>query len=160
LKKSHVIYDDMTLAAEPMTREVIIAPPTLPLCDAWTLMCRERFRHLPVVSDGLLVGILSDRDILLRSTLEAGEVVVPDTTVGAAATPAPYVCEPHTDVCDLVRMMTGEKIDAVPVVDDAKRLVGLVTSTDLMLLLIRLDEAKVPLPFQFELKEHSAVFPA
>jgi len=143
-----------------MTREVIIAPPDLSLCDAWTLMCRERFRHLPIVSNGMLVGILSDRDILVRSSLEGGEVSVPDTPVGAAASPAPYVCEPHTDVCDLVRIMTEKKIDAVPVIDGANRLVGLVTSTDLMLLLIRLDEAKIPLPFQFELKEHSATFAA
>jgi acetoin utilization protein AcuB len=146
----------MTLAREPMTRKVIISPPEMSLRDAWQIMQQERFRHLPVVSDGRLVGILSDRDIRLRSTLHDGEIVVPDTTVGEAATRSPYVCEPDADVCDLVRVMTGEKIDAVPVVDRDHTLVGLVTSTDLLLLLIRLDEAKVPLPFEFELEERAA----
>ena len=53
--------------------------------------------------------------------------------------------------------MTEKKIDAVPVVDGANQLVGLVTSTDLLLLLISREEAKIPLPFVFELEQHSAV---
>jgi acetoin utilization protein AcuB len=146
----------MTLAAEPMTRKVFIVPPEIPLSQAWALMCSERFRHLPVVSGGVLIGMLSDRDILLRATLRDGRVCVPETPVGEAATAWPHVCAPDTDVCDLVRVMTEKKIDAVPVVEGADRLVGLVTSTDLLLLLIRLDEAKIPLPFVFELEQHHA----
>ena len=42
-----------------MTRKVIVAPPELPLDRAWQLMRREQFRHLPVVSGGALVGIVS-----------------------------------------------------------------------------------------------------
>jgi CBS domain-containing protein len=145
----------MTLAAEPMTRKVVVVPPEIPLSSAWALMCRERFRHLPVVSGNALVGILSDRDILLRATMEGGKISVPDTPAGETLTPLPYVCEPHTDVCDLVRMMTEKKIDAVPVVDGADQLVGLVTSTDLLLLLIPLEQARIPLPFVFELEQHS-----
>jgi acetoin utilization protein AcuB len=148
----------MSLAAQTMTKKVIVAPPEMSLDHAWQLMCRMRFRHLPIVSGGRLIGILSDRDIFLRSSREDGEVVVPDTPVGEAATPSPFVCQPDTDVRDLVRLMTEQKIDAVPVIDDNSSLVGLVTSTDLLLLLVRLDEAKVPLPFVFEIEEHSAVF--
>lgn len=147
----------MTQAAEPMTRKVFVVPPELSLSAAWDLMCRERFRHLPVVSGQTLVGILSDRDILVRASLQDGHISVPDTPAGEAATPWPCVCEPTTDVCDLVRMMIEKKIDAVPVVNGANQLVGLVTSTDLLLLLIPLEEAKIPLPFLFELERHSAV---
>jgi len=139
----------MTRASEPMTRRVVVVPPELSLRAAWDTMERERFRHLPVVQGGVLVGILSDRDVLIRS--RPGDV--PVSPVGEAMSPAPFVCRPDTDVTDLVRLMTEEKIDAVPVVDAADRLVGLVTSTDLMLLLIQLDEAKTPLPFEFELHE-------
>ncbi len=147
----------MTLAAEPMTRKVVVVPPEMSLSAAWELMSRERFRHLPVVSGGTLIGILSDRDILQRSLRMGDKMSVPHTSVGEAATPWPYVCEPTTDVCDIVRMMTEKKIDAVPVVNGANKLVGLVTSTDLMLLLLRLDEAKMPLPFEFEVEEHVTV---
>lgn len=146
----------MTLAAEPMTRKVFVVSPDISLSAAWDLMCRERFRHLPVVSGQTLVGILSDRDILVRATMEGGSISVPDTPAGEAATPWPHVCEPNTDVTDVVRMMIERKIDAVPVVSDSNQLVGLVTSTDLLLLLIPLEEAKIPLPFVFDLEHHSA----
>ena len=146
----------MTQAAEPMTRKVFVVTPDTSLPAAWELMSRERFRHLPVVSGGTLVGILSDRDILARATKEPDRILVPDIRAGDAATPWPYVCDPQTDVCDLVRMMIEKKIDAVPVVDEAKQLVGLVTSTDLLLLLIPRDEAKMPLPFVFDLERYSA----
>ena len=145
----------MTLAKEPMTRKVFIVPPNLSLSEAWDLMCRERFRHLPVVSGGTLVAILSDRDILARATLTDGVIRVPDIPASEAATAWPHVCKPDTDVCDLVRLMTERKIDAVPVVKGAGQLVGLVTSTDLLLLLIRLGEAKIPLPFVFDLEQYS-----
>lgn len=145
----------MTLAAEPMTRKVFVVPPDISLSSAWDLMRRERFRHLPVVSGTALVGVLSDRDILVRATIEGGDISVPDTPVREVATAWPSVCRPDTNVCDLVRIMTEQKIDAVPVVDSSEQLVGLVTSTDLLLLLIPLEEAKIPLPFAFELEQHS-----
>jgi acetoin utilization protein AcuB len=136
-----------------MTRRVIVAPPQMSLAAAWEVMQRERFRHLPVVSSNLLVGILSDRDVLLHATTDGHEVSVPDIAVATAMSPAPYVCLPSTHVADVVRTMTERKIDALPVVDDESHLVGLVTSTDLLLLLIELEEAKLPIPFDFELDE-------
>lgn len=136
-------------AATPMTRDVIVAAPELSLDAAWRIMQRRRIRHLPVVSQGVLVGILSDRDILLLSSAgPKGEVQVPPMKVGEAMTPAPVVCDPEFPVGELARIMTERKIDALPVVSSTGALVGLVTSTDLMLLLIDWDEAK-PLPFVY-----------
>lgn len=147
----------MTTAAEPMTRRVFVVAPETSMQAAWELMSRWRFRHLPVVSGRTLIGILSDRDILARATMTAGTISVPDIPVVEAATPWPHVCAPDTEVRDLVHLMTEKKIDAVPVVDAANQLVGLVTSTDLLLLLISRDEAKIPLPFVFDLEQHSGV---
>ena len=91
--------------------------------------------------------------------MEGEDISIPETTAVEVATPWPHVCGPTTDVCDLVRLMTEKKIDAVPVVEGENRLVGLVTSTDLLLLLISLEEAKVPLPFVFDLEQYPAVDP-
>jgi acetoin utilization protein AcuB len=113
----------------------------------------RRIRHMPVTRAGLLLGIVSDRDVLLAaSTNDAGDVVVPAIPVGAVMTPSPITCEPSTSVADLARIMTERKIDAVPVLGPSGRLVGLVTSTDLLLLLIGQDAAR-PLPFEFEVEE-------
>lgn len=141
-------------ASTPMTREVFVVPPELPLAAAWAIMKRERIRHLPVVQAGALLGILSDRDVLIRAELgSSNNVVVPSTPVGEAMTPSPITCDPGTQIADLVTLMTERKIDAVPVVR-GERLAGLVTTTDLLLLLITYESAR-PLPFEFHLRELS-----
>jgi acetoin utilization protein AcuB len=135
-----------------MTRKVVVVPPELSLRSAWHVMTRDRIRHLPVVRAGALIGMLSDRDILTRGTLEKdGSLhLATNLIVGEAMTPVPLTtCEASTDVADLVRLMTERKIDAIPVVRGL-HLEGLVTSTDLLLLLLHRDEIR-PLPFKFDL---------
>jgi acetoin utilization protein AcuB len=140
-------------ATIPMTREVIVVIPELPLSAAWTLMERRRIRHLPVVRGETLLGILSDRDVLLHARRgPGGQLDVPRDPVGGLMTPSPVTCEPSTTVAELVHIMTERKIDAIPVVSDDK-LVGLVTSTDLLLLLLDFDRDH-QLPFDFAIEEH------
>jgi acetoin utilization protein AcuB len=142
-------------AAVPMTREVIVVPPGLSLSMAFAVMERRRIRHLPVVQAGVLLGIVSDRDVLARARLrEDGSLEVPEDPVALAMTSAPITCEPTTSVAELARIMTERKIDAVPVLRGS-RLVGLVTSTDLLLLLVGVQEAR-PLPFDFQIIEEQA----
>jgi acetoin utilization protein AcuB len=136
-----------------MTREVTVVPPELRLDVAHRIMQRQRIRHLPVVAGGELLGILSDRDVLLRAQLaDDGAVVVPAISCGTVMTPAPATCEVDATVDQVVRVMTERKIDALPVVAPSGRLVGLVTSTDLLLLLLEPAEAQ-PLPFDYRLHE-------
>lgn len=138
-------------ARETMTRRVFVAPPELSLADGWAILERHRIRHLPIVSSGVLLGIVSDRDLLLHATPDERGLAFGDLRLGEAMTPAPITCGPSTPITELVRAMTERKIDAVPVVDDLDRLVGLVTSTDLLLLLLEREEARDPIPFRFEL---------
>jgi len=140
-------------ARTAMTRRVLVVPPQLPLDRAWEVMQRHHIRHLPVVQGGSLLGILSDRDVLVRARLtDDGVITVPGTAVVHAMTPSPAVCEPDQSISSIVRVMTERKIDAMPVLDARERLVGLVTSTDLLLLLVEPDAAR-PLPFTFTLEE-------
>lgn len=135
-----------------MTRRVVVAPPNMPLDAAWAAMSVRSIRHLPVVDGRRLVGILSDRDVLLRATLDDDDrVLVPGIPVALAMTPQPLVCTPASKISDLARTMIDQKIDALPVVD-GERLVGLVTTTDLLLLLLEHDTTQ-PLPFEFDLEE-------
>ncbi|MEO8875113.1 MAG: CBS domain-containing protein [Polyangiaceae bacterium] len=136
----------------PMTRDVIVAPPRLAIAEAWKALRRENIRHLPITQDGLLVGIVSDRDFLIAGRIHAsGEIAFPEQTVAEIMTMKPIVCSPTSTVADAARLMTSKKIDALPVV--AKdRLIGLVTSTDLLLLLVDHAPAEA-LPFEFRVKE-------
>ncbi|MCA9606046.1 MAG: CBS domain-containing protein [Myxococcales bacterium] len=134
-----------------MTRRIVVIGPDTSLATAWDLMVTLRIRHLPVVRDGLLLGIVSDRDVLLHAKVEGDEIVPPTVQVAELMSPFPFVCDPSTHVADIVRTMTEQKIDAMPVLDTEDKLVGLVTSTDLLLLLIQYDEAR-PLPFEWEIE--------
>src|SRR4051812_25532340 len=116
-----------------MTRDVVVVPPAMELAAARALMERRRIRHLPVVDDGRLVGILSDRDLL---QCEGSGLDSPEMPVAAAMTPAPITCFISTTVSRVAQMMLDYKIDSVPVVDPVGLLVGLVTSSDLLHLLV------------------------
>jgi acetoin utilization protein AcuB len=135
-----------------MTREVIVAPPRLSVADAWCVLQRESIRHLPITEGGRLVGIVSDRDLLRAGRPTAsGDLTFSNQTVAEIMSMGLVVCSPGASVADAVRLMTKGKIDALPVVE-GDRLVGLVTSTDLLLLLVDQAPAQV-LPFDFRVAE-------
>ena len=125
-----------------MTRDVVVVSPTVTAGIAARMMERRRIRHLPVVEGGRLVGILSDRDLLKRT---------PGVSCGAAMTAAPVTCFSNASVSHVAKLMLDHKIDSVPVVSHSGNLIGLVTSTDLLALLVDQDEAQV-LPFDFHLR--------
>jgi CBS domain-containing protein len=131
-----------------MTRDVIVVTPDLTLGAAEAMMERWRIRHLPVIKNGKLVGILSDRDLLrYEGALAEGQA----TPVGAAMTPAPITCLTSTTVSRVAQIMIEHKIDSVPVVDTAGNLMGLVTTSDLLHLLVDSAEADA-LPFHYRLR--------
>ncbi len=138
-------------AATTMTRDVVCVPPELPLSRAWSLMQELRIRHLPVVSQGALQGLLSDRDILLRAVADVrGNPFVEEGLVGEAMSLEPRICHAQTPVSQLAQVMIDEKIDALPVVSetDATKVIGLVSSTDLLWLLVHDDETVLPMEFR------------
>lgn len=140
-------------ASQIMIRDVLIVAPETSLETAWRVMQRHRVRHLLVVSGGSLLGILSDRDVLVRASLaDDGAVVVPLVAVASAMTLSPVTCEADTSVGAIAALMIDRRLDAVPLVSAADSLVGLVTSTDLLALLAeRPPEER--LPFRFAVEE-------
>ncbi|MCW5805231.1 MAG: CBS domain-containing protein [Deltaproteobacteria bacterium] len=100
------------------------------LGNAYTAMNRSRIRHLPVVDDGKLVGILSERDVLAaRARCENSDWW---TTPIARAMHAPaQTAGPEDSLSEVAGRMAGAKIGALPIVERGK-LVGLVTATDIL----------------------------
>jgi len=125
-----------------MTRDVVVVSPTVSVGVAARLMQRVHVRHLPVVEERKLVGILSDRDLVKH---------VADATCGQAMTPAPVTCSQDASVGRVASLMLEHKIDSIPVVSVSGALIGLVTSTDLLGLLVDRAQAQV-LPFEFKLR--------
>jgi len=109
-----------------------------PIKTAVNLVIENRIRHLPVVSGGSLVGIISDRDlkrampsIVAGATGEEYQSFMEQTPIMQVMTANPITCSPNTNLIEIVREFCEEKVGAIPVVDD-ERLVGIVTQTDMM----------------------------
>lgn len=147
-------------AKAAMTRNVVCIGADDLLNDAYEIMTEWEVRHLPVLRGNILVGILSDRDVILHAEKNPdGGIRVPGIPVSDAMTENPITCGPSTDVAQLAATMIEHKIDSVPVVDDGSVLVGLVTSSDLLRLLIDKEPAAAPRPMPFQWRVYASVRP-
>jgi acetoin utilization protein AcuB len=130
---------DLT-AHDLMTPNPSTVTPQTSIAEVWDLMRVLDVRHMPVVENEALVGMLSDRDLgslevtrllveegaeALRRRLARPVVQLMSTDVVAA--------EPETDVSELVTLFLEHKVGAIPVVvPDTRRVVGIVSYIDLL----------------------------
>lgn len=142
-------------AASAMTRDVVTIESNQSLRDAHEFMVEWNIRHLPVVNAGKLVGILSDRDVLLASSRDQIGIVVPAMAVSEVMTSMPMTCDLSTSVSTIARKMLDHKIDCLPILSEGE-LVGLVTSSDLMELLIEREQTYEHRVIPFKYRIHRA----
>ena len=129
-----------------MQQEVVTAPPDMSLAHAKRCMRDQDIRHLPVVSDKRLVGIVTDRDIRAAmpspaTTLSRGEIAYQmDTTpVNACMTREVVSIGPETDMVHATRLLLEHRFGCLPVVD-AGTLVGVVTEIDCLRAFLALEK--------------------
>lgn len=96
------------------------------IASARELMTRYQIRHLPVIEDGCLVGILSDRDL---SVLEAGTLDDEHTPVVDAVSPCTCVVTMETSLEEVAERMAAGKLGSVVVVGPYG-IEGIFTATD------------------------------
>lgn len=119
------------LVKEMMRKPVTVVSATATLGEACELLHTHGFRHLPVVDQGRLVGILTDRDLrFATSSLCAAPRTVADPVSSAMSSP-PLTADPLDPVEDAARIMREHKIGCLPVVDGSE-LVGILTGMDLL----------------------------
>lgn len=97
------------------------------LAQAQDFMRKLKLRHLPVLKEGKLIGILSDRDI--KYLLQFKDINPNEVTVEEAATQEPYAVAPVTPLKDVVGHMAEKKYGCAIVIDQ-KKLVGIFTEID------------------------------
>ncbi|MEJ2230687.1 MAG: CBS domain-containing protein [Nitrospirales bacterium] len=130
------------LSREIMSSPVVTLPLTASLAHAWDVVHSKRFRHIPIVGENdSVVGILSDRD-LLRATMET---VLSGTTWSTKQVKTPIrnlisqpvlVAAPDAELRAIARVMLEERIGALPIVSEAGRLVGMITRSDILRVLV------------------------
>ena len=121
-----------------MSMSPVTIPPSLSVHAAHTLMHQRKIRHLPVLQDGCLVGMVSDRDIRLvlpspATSLAVWEIrhLLDKLTVGDMMTCFVMTTDPDCLLTEAVGRMLGQRVGALPVVAD-RRLVGILTRTDVL----------------------------
>lgn len=117
------IWDDDVTVQQIMSTTLSTVSPESQFSEIKKKMARQKLRHLLVTeSDGRLVGIISDRDILRRNGIFAKQVM----------TTAPLSAPPQTKLRAAINVMLTKRISCLPIVDKGKP-VGILTTTDLML---------------------------
>jgi acetoin utilization protein AcuB len=136
----------MLQVKDSMAREVVTLSPGETAGEALGLCRDRRIRHLPVMEDGRLVGVVSDRD--LRSATPAfgdparaaalAEIRVRDVMARDVVT-----ARPDDPIDEAANTMREKGINCLPVLEDDE-LLGIVTSSDVMEALVFLVGAHEP----------------
>jgi CBS domain-containing protein len=118
----------MSQIRDVMTPAPQAVAPSTSVRDAARLMAEEGVGPLPVVDEDRLVGIVTDRDLVLRVLAEDRD---PDsTTVSEVASEEPVTVQPDDDIDRALRLMARHQVRRLPVIE-AGRLVGIVTKADI-----------------------------
>jgi len=115
---------------EIMTKTVRTAARDMSLSEAAALMRDGDMGAVPVVDDGKLVGIVTDRDIVIRAVAEGRDAA---THVGDVMTTELFTVTPDDFVFEAIRLMGDKQIRRVPVIDNNGALVGIIAIADVAL---------------------------
>lgn len=113
----------MITVADFMTRDLVTVRAGDDVALAESLLRLGGIRHLPVVSDGRLVGLVTQRDLLRAAGPR--ERPVSDVMTAEVTT-----VQPGTGLAQAARLMLERKFGCLPVCDEAGALVGIMTEAD------------------------------
>jgi acetoin utilization protein AcuB len=119
-----------------MTHSPVTVSPQDTVATAQEKMTAGRFRRVPVVQDGALVGILTDRDIRRHVGVEER------TRIGAAMSETPLSVSPQTTIEEAVQLMLKHQISGLPVIENGQ-VVGIITTSDVLRAFLEMSGASV-----------------
>jgi CBS domain-containing protein len=117
-----------TSIKEVMTRDVRACEPNATVAGAAKVMAQEDVGPVPIVEDGRLIGIVTDRDIVVRVVAEGRDPNA--TTVSEIASTKLVTVSPDDDLDEALKLLAERQIRRLPVVE-GDRLVGIVAQADI-----------------------------
>jgi CBS domain-containing protein len=115
---------------ELMTLDPATVTPDSTLSDAASAMAEGDFGVLPVVENGEVIGVVTDRDICMAVTREGKG---PRTRIRAITRRPAHLCSTEDDVTEALAMMRSHRVRRLPVVDGEGHLEGMLSMNDAVL---------------------------
>jgi CBS domain-containing protein len=115
-----------------MTTDPTTIGPADSAATAKRLLESQPIHHLPVVEDGILVGIVSTADLLKLDVFKGRPATLESIKVSQIMEPDPITLDVFADLIDVAVKLSSGSFHALPVVEADNVLVGIVTSTDLI----------------------------
>lgn len=117
------------LVKEHMTKNPLVLSPDMDVTVAFSKITDRNVRQAPVVEDGKLRGIVTDRDLrmaLVQSNTQPG------LQVRSIMTEDPITVDENSYLREAARLISKNKFNALPVLSDSGELIGVLTTTDIL----------------------------
>lgn len=133
-----------------MSHPVITVPPNMPITKAHELMARENINQCPVVKNGKLIGLITEKDVLkaypsTATTLAVWEItsLLEKISVEDIMLKNFQTVQEDTAIEEAARVLVDHKISALPVLR-GKELVGIITEADIFKIMLEMLGARRP----------------
>jgi CBS domain-containing protein len=113
------VQDVMTIGAKTVSPETTVL-------QAAGIMKSENIGFLPVIDDNEVVGVVTDRDLVVRALADGSR----SNSVREVMSGRPVCCEENADLASAVQLMTQHKIGRLPILDANKKLKGVLSAND------------------------------
>lgn len=128
--------------AEIMTKELITLTLSNSLYDAEKLFKKHNIRHIPIVKEGKLIGVLSYSDLLKISyadvlddeddLMDVSSVVYDVYSISQVMAKVVVSALPTATIKEVTEILAKQSFHSIPIVDEENNLLGIVTTTDLL----------------------------
>ena len=120
-------------ADQIMSSPVVTLPTKMPLAEARSIFLQKQFRHFLVTDEsGLLIGIVSDRDVLSKTTEQVLNGKPQPATINQVMSKSVLTASATTSIQEICQVMFNQHIGALPITSDNGEVLGLVTRSDIL----------------------------
>ena len=136
-------------------RNVVVLSPDQTVREAFDAMLLYKIHHLPIVEENRLVGLISEHDVMKAMIpVDDKKVKIPEKKVRDIMSKRILSTSEHSTVSSVVGIMLHFNIHCLPVLSVGRDLVGLITTTDILRLVVNKKESRKHVYFYEQLSRY------